>query len=90
MKFHRSLILAAFALSLVSFQSGALAQDKKALTIGATAGPNFDQVKLAIKPILEKKGYTVKLVEFNDYVQPNLALAQGSLDANVFQHVIYL
>jgi D-methionine transport system substrate-binding protein len=40
--------------------------------------------------VLEKKGYTVKLVEFNDYVQPNLALAQGSLDANLFQHVIYL
>ena len=32
----------------------------------------------------------MKLVEFNDYVQPNLALAQGSLDANLFQHVIYL
>jgi D-methionine transport system substrate-binding protein len=40
--------------------------------------------------VLEKKGYTVKLVEFNDYVQPNLALAQGSLDANLFQHIIYL
>ena len=66
------------------------AQEKKALTLGATAGSNFDQLKLGIKPVLEKKGYTVKLVEFNDYVQPNLALAQGSLDANLFQHIIYL
>ena len=66
------------------------AQEKKTLTIGATAGSNFDQLKLGIKPVLEKKGYTVKLVEFNDYVQPNLALAQGSLDANLFQHIIYL
>ncbi len=66
------------------------AQEKKTLVIGATAGSNFDQLKLGIKPVLEKKGYTVKLVEFNDYVQPNLALAQGSLDANLFQHVIYL
>lgn len=33
-------------------------------------------------PILEKKGYKVKSVEFNDSVQPSLALAQGSLDAN--------
>lgn len=66
------------------------ADDKKTLTLGATAGSNFDQLKLGIKPVLEKKGYTVKLVEFNDYVQPNLALAQGSLDANLFQHVIYL
>ena len=88
MRLLHTLILA--TLGLASIQSGALAQEKKALTIGATAGPNYDQVKLAIKPILEKKGYTVKLVEFNDYVQPNLALAQGSLDANVFQHIIYL
>ncbi|WP_079437005.1 MetQ/NlpA family ABC transporter substrate-binding protein [Zoogloea sp. LCSB751] len=66
------------------------AQEKKTLTLGATAGSNFDQLKLGIKPVLEKKGYTVKLVEFNDYVQPNLALAQGSLDANLFQHIIYL
>ena len=29
-------------------------------------------------------------MEFNDYVQPNLALAQGSLDANFFQHRVYL
>lgn len=68
----------------------AQAQEKKTLTLGATAGSNFDQLKLGIKPVLEKKGYTVKLVEFNDYVQPNLALAQGSLDANLFQHIIYL
>jgi D-methionine transport system substrate-binding protein len=29
-------------------------------------------------------------VEFNDYIQPNFALAEGSLDANIFQHIIYL
>lgn len=60
------------------------------LRIGATAGPYADQLKLGIKPLLEKKGYTVKIVEFNDYVQPNLALAQGDLDANAFQHTAYL
>jgi D-methionine transport system substrate-binding protein len=68
----------------------AFAQDKKELVIGATAGPYSDQVKLGIKPILEKKGYKVRIVEFNDYVQPNFALAQGALDANVFQHIVYL
>jgi D-methionine transport system substrate-binding protein len=64
--------------------------EKKELVFGATAGPYSDQIKLGIKPILEKKGYKVKIVEFNDYVQPNHALAQGALDANAFQHVIYL
>jgi len=63
---------------------------KKDLVIGGTAGSNIDQLKYGIVPILEKKGYRVKLVEFNDYVQPNQALAQGSLDANFFQHRIYL
>lgn len=63
---------------------------KKALKIGATAGPYSDMVTKAIKPIMEKKGYSIEVVEFNDYVQPNKALANGSLDANLFQHIIYL
>lgn len=47
-------------------------------------------VKEQIQAELEKKGYTVKLVEFTDYVRPNLALAEGELDINVFQHKPYL
>ena len=84
------------ALSIAALSMGALSLDaqaqtaKKDLVIGGTAGSNIDQLKLGIVPILEKKGYKVKLVEFNDYVQPNLALAQGSLDANFFQHRVYL
>ncbi|QEI05490.1 hypothetical protein FXN63_06270 [Pigmentiphaga aceris] len=71
---------------------GAQAQDaqKKNLVFGATAGPYADQIKWGIKPILEKQGYTVKVVEFADYVQPNHALADGALDANAFQHIVYL
>lgn len=65
-------------------------EQKKALKIGATAGPYSDMVSKAIKPIMESKGYTVEVVEFNDYVQPNKALANGSIDANLFQHIIYL
>lgn len=85
------LALSIAALSLGGLSLDAQAQaDKKNLVIGGTAGSNFDQLKLGIVPILEKKGYKVKLVEFNDYVQPNLALAQGSLDANFFQHLVYL
>jgi D-methionine transport system substrate-binding protein len=64
--------------------------ETKELVIGATAGPYSDKIRLGIKPVLEKKGYTVKIVEFNDYVQPNQALAEGSLHANVFQHIVYL
>jgi D-methionine transport system substrate-binding protein len=66
------------------------ATEKKEIRIGATAGPYSDQVNKAIKPYLEKKGYKVSIIEFNDYIQPNLALAEGSLDFNVFQHEVYL
>lgn len=63
---------------------------KKTLKIGATAGPYSDMVSKAIAPIMEEKGYTIDVVEFNDYVQPNKALANGSIDANLFQHIVYL
>jgi len=66
------------------------ATETKQINFGATAGPYSDMVTKAITPILEKKGYTVKVTEFSDYVQPNLALAEGSIDANLFQHKIYL
>ena len=96
-RFTRRSVLAAAAsiatITAASFgvSSTALAQDanKKQLIIGGTAGSNIDQLQSGIVPILQKKGYKVKLVEFNDYVQPNLALADGSLDANFFQHEVY-
>ena len=89
---RRSLIaLSVAALTLAGLPLHAQAQAaKKDLVIGGTAGSNVDQLKQGIVPILEKKGYKVRVVEFNDYVQPNLALAQGSLDANFFQHLVYL
>ncbi|MEK4908713.1 MetQ/NlpA family ABC transporter substrate-binding protein [Niallia sp. FSL M8-0099] len=64
--------------------------EKKEINIGATSGPYADMVKKAIKPILEEKGYKVEITEFTDYVQPNKALADGSIDANLFQHKIYM
>ncbi len=85
-----ALSLVALSIGGLSLQAQAQPATKKELVIGGTAGSNTDQLKSGIVPLLEKKGYKVKLVEFNDYVQPNLALAQGSLDANFFQHLVYL
>lgn len=64
--------------------------EKKEIVFGTTVGDFGDMVKEQIQAELEKKGYTVKLVEFTDYVRPNLALAEGELDINVFQHKPYL
>ena len=58
--------------------------------IGATVGDFADLSREGLRPLLEKKGYKIRVVEFTDYVQPNIALAEGSLDLNIFQHRPYL
>lgn len=66
------------------------AKDAKELIVGVAPGPYGDLFKRAIKPGLEKKGYKVEIKEFSDYVQPNLALSNGSINVNLFQHLPYL
>jgi len=90
MQHTRRTLLAALATLAVATSAGVHAKDPKELVIGTSAGPYADQVRFGIKPILERQGYKVKIIEFNDYIQPNFALAEGSLDANVFQHIVYL
>lgn len=62
----------------------------KDIKLGATAGPYSDMLNEAIVPALEEKGYTVETIEFSDYIQPNNALNNGEIDANLFQHTVYL
>lgn len=62
----------------------------KAIKIGFCPGPYSDMFKDGIQPSLEKKGYSIEIVEFSDYVQPNKALAAGEIDVNLFQHSTYL
>ena len=64
-------------------------KNDKVIKIGVTPKPHKEIVEIA-KPLLEKEGYTVEITEFNDYVQPNTAVSEGSLDANFFQHTPYL
>lgn len=65
-------------------------EETKEIKIGATAGPYSDMATKAIKPGLEEKGYKVEIVEFSDYIQPNKALNNDDIQANLFQHSIYL
>lgn len=71
-------------------EAGKDADNDKSVKLGGTAGPYSDMLNNAIKPALEEKGYTVEIVEFSDYIQPNVALDNGDIDANLFQHSIYL
>ena len=59
------------------------------LKIGVSPVPHADIINF-VAPTLEKEGVKVKVIEFNDYVQPNLALSEKELDANFFQHKPYL
>ncbi|WP_298721958.1 MetQ/NlpA family ABC transporter substrate-binding protein [uncultured Oceanisphaera sp.] len=78
------------ALAFGTFPVLAVDADKKEIVIGTTVGDFANMVTESIKPQLEAQGYRVKLVEFTDYVMPNLALAEGALDVNCFQHQPYL
>ncbi|ACD22802.1 MetQ/NlpA family ABC transporter substrate-binding protein [Clostridium botulinum] len=64
-------------------------KDDKTIKIGVTPIPHKEIAEIA-KSILEKEGYKLEIIEFTDYVQPNIALAEGDLDANYFQHIPYL
>lgn len=59
------------------------------LKVGSFVTPGGEILKF-IKPILQKQGYDLKIYEFNDGVIPNAMVENGELDANYFQHELYL
>ncbi|MCD7806187.1 MAG: MetQ/NlpA family ABC transporter substrate-binding protein [Lachnospiraceae bacterium] len=59
------------------------------LIVGATVSPHAEILEY-IRDDLAEAGYDLQIVEYNDYVLPNTALEAGDLDANYFQHVLYL
>lgn len=68
---------------------GGAADADKTITVGASPTPHAEILNAA-KDVLAEQGWTLEVVEFTDYVQPNTALVDGDLDANYFQHVPYL
>lgn len=101
MNFKKAIIASLAALTAVGFIAGcggekapaksAASSAAKAVSIkvGVSPVPHAEIIN-AVKDKLAKEGVNVELVEFNDYVQPNLALNDKSLDANFFQHKPYL
>lgn len=65
------------------------AADPVKIRIAATPGPHA-QILEAVKPVAAKKGIDLQIVEFSDYVVPNVALDSGEIEANSFQHQPYL
>ena len=80
------LVTVLLALSLAACGKGS---EKKTIKVGASPTPHAEILKV-IKDDLAAEGYTLEIVEFQDYVLPNTSLEDGDLDANYFQHRPYL
>jgi len=76
-------------LALAAGCSTTASNEQKPLKVGVTAGPH-EQVMEKVKELAEKQGLEIKLVVFNDYIQPNIQLFEKQLDVNIYQHQPYL
>ena len=65
-------------------------EESTTLKVGAMAGPEADVVKIAQAVAKEKYNLDVEVITFTDYVTPNRALEEKSIDVNAFQHRPYL
>ena len=93
-KFFAILLTGVLTLGLAACGGSEPAADEAAdgavtLKIGATPTPHAE-ILTAAQDELAALGVTLEIVEFTDYVQPNLATDSGDLDANFFQHTPYL
>ena len=86
----KTIVVIALVLALVlSLTACGGKTDSKTITVGATPAPHA-QILEIVKDILAEEGYTLVIREFDDYVLPNEAVEDGSIDANYFQHITYM
>ena len=100
MQIKKTILISLAALAAAGIVAGC-GSDKKPAA-GAGSAEKATTIKVGVSPVphaeilgalkdqLAKDGVNVELVEFTDYVQPNLALNDKNLDANYFQHKPYL
>ncbi|WP_010532209.1 MetQ/NlpA family ABC transporter substrate-binding protein [Lentibacillus jeotgali] len=74
---------------LLAACGGSGSGDNTEIKVGASSTPHA-QILEEAKPILEEKGITLTIEEYQDYVLPNEDLSNGEIDANYFQHIPYL
>ena len=79
----------AIVLTLVLALAGVSAFAATKLTVGATPAPHAEILEIC-KEVLKDQGIELEIVVFNDYVIPNTSVENGQIDANYFQHVLYL
>ncbi len=82
--------LLCITLSVAALSLTACSNNDKVIKIGASPTPHAEVLKDVVAGLLEKEGYTLEVTEYGDYVLPNTAVENGDLDANYFQHNLYL
>ena len=66
-----------------------VARAAEVVRLGVTAGPHA-QIAEVVRQVAARDGLEIRIVEFQDYIQPNAALDAGELDANSYQHLPFL
>ncbi len=82
-------------MGLISFLTALIvvtcyAKNTNAITVGTIDGPDVKMLEVAKKVAEQRYGLHIKIIAFSDYNIPNGALNDGSIDANVFQHIPFL
>ena len=75
--------------AVFSFAACGKKAEDKVIKVGASSTPHAEILE-QVKEALKKDGYELEIVVYDDYVLPNQALSEGTLDANYFQHTPYL
>ena len=90
---RRALVAAALAAPVLASRRGQTQEqfgtEARPLRMGVTAGPHA-QVMEKVREVAARDGLVIRIVEFTDYIQPDVALAAGDLDANSYQHLPFL
>lgn len=87
---QRKHALLSLVVALALSAGAACSKSEKKVKVGVISGAEEQIAEVAAKLAKERYGADVELVVFSDYVNPNAALADGSLDANAFQHRPFL
>ncbi len=85
----RRTLVVVVLVALVAALSGVAGAQSAVLKVGASTLPHAPILEF-VKPWLAEQGIELQIIEFSDYVLPNLALGEGDIDANFFQHIPYL
>ncbi|KYZ74822.1 metal ABC transporter substrate-binding protein [Anaerosporomusa subterranea] len=86
---HFLLLTLAFLLLSGCSSNATKPVEQTAIKVGVTAGPHAEIMEV-VKKIAEKDGLRIQIIEFSDYMTPNISLNQGEIDANSYQHQPWL